>query len=173
MAIPDVTAGHLAVRHHVPVTRTTLDTWDAGQFKEACRQRGWTLQQVSVRSGIPYSAVRSYSWGGASPTPARLVQLARALEVATTQLAPLSQAPALNELRWHAGLTVADLAERVGYSLSHTSSVLHGAVPMTDPARWAKALGRPRGTVERAWDAAKENQARDGTREGQARDDTT
>lgn len=162
MANPDVTAGQSTVRHHVPVTRTTLDTWDAVEFKEACRERGWTLQQVSVRSGIPYSAVRSYSWGGASPTPARLVQLARALGVPSTRLAPLSESPALNELRWHAGLTVAELAERVGYSLSHTSSVLHGAVPITDPARWARALRRPRSAVEKAWTAAKAEQARDG-----------
>lgn len=163
MANPDVTTGHLAVRHHVPVTRTTLDTWDAARFKEACRERGWTLQQVSVRSGIPYSAVRSYSWGGASPTPARLVQLARTLDVPTTQLAPLRASPTLQELRWHAGLTVAQLAQKVGYSLSHTSSVLHGVVPMADPARWAKALGRPRRAVAEAWDAAKETQARDDT----------
>jgi lambda repressor-like predicted transcriptional regulator len=162
MAKLDVTPSQ-PPRHHVPVTRTTLGTWDVGRFKEACRQQGLTLQQVSVRSGIPYSAVRSYSWGGASPTPARLVQLARALGVSTTQLAPLSTQPTLNELRWHAGLTVAELARQIGYSVSHTSTVLHGAVPMTDPARWAKALRQSRAVVEKAWDAAKEMQARDDT----------
>ncbi|MFI9041638.1 helix-turn-helix domain-containing protein [Streptomyces sp. NPDC053726] len=164
MANLDVTPSRPpGVRHHVPVTRTTLDTWDVGRFKEACHERGLTLQQVSVRSGIPYSAVRSYSWGGANPTPARLAQLAQALGVSTIQLAPLSTEPTLNELRWHAGLTVAELARRIGYSVSHTSSVLHGVVPMTDPPRWAKALHQSRAAVEKAWDAAKETQARDDT----------
>ncbi|WP_078630538.1 helix-turn-helix domain-containing protein [Streptomyces roseochromogenus] len=79
--------------------RTTLATWDTDKFRAACRAQGWTLHQISVRSGIPHSAVRSYSRGGSSPSPARLVQLAQALDVPTTALAPLSQAPTLNELR--------------------------------------------------------------------------
>lgn len=163
MANSDLSVTQREVRHHVPVTRTTLDTWDAERFKSACRQKGWTLQQVSVRSGIPYSVVRSYSWGGASPTPARLVQLARALGVPTTALAPPSAAPTLHELRWHAGLTVAQLAERLRYSVSHTSSVLHGAVPITEPGRWAKALSATQKNVKAAWSASQSRQARDST----------
>jgi transcriptional regulator with XRE-family HTH domain len=117
------------------------------------------LQQLSVRSGIPYSAVRSYSAGGASPTAGRLVQLATALDVPTTALAPLSKAPTLHELRWHAGLTVAQLAERVDYSLSHTSAVLAGTVPITEPVRWSKALNRTQRAVKAAWEAARSQQA--------------
>ncbi|MBV9026446.1 MAG: helix-turn-helix transcriptional regulator [Streptomycetaceae bacterium] len=149
------------VRHHVPVTRTSLATWDADKFRAAYRARGWTLQQVSVRSGIPYSAVRSYSAGGASPTAARLVQLAQALEVPTTELAPLSKDPTLHELRWHMGLTVAQLAGYVDYSLSHTSAVLSGAVPITEPARWSKALGTTQRAVKAAWEASRSQQAED------------
>ncbi|WP_327072042.1 helix-turn-helix domain-containing protein [Kitasatospora sp. NBC_01302] len=150
---PAVTAP--AFRHHVCVTRTTLATWDADRFRTLYRARGWTLQQVSARSGIPYSAVRSYSAGGARPTAERLVQLARALEVPTTDLAPLSRTPTLHELRWHAGLTIAQTAERAGYTLSHTSAVLSGTVPVMEPARWAQAFGTTQRAVKQAWLAAR------------------
>ncbi len=130
----------------------TLATWDTRRFRRAYRAQGLTLRQVSVMTGIPYSAVRSYSAGTAHPTPARLVQLAEALKVDTTVLAPLSERATLNELRWHAGLTAAQLAERVDYSLSHTAAVLSGISPIVEPGRWTQALGiDTEDAVMRAW----------------------
>ena len=111
-----------------------------------------TLQQVAIRAGIPYSAVRSYSAAdGASPTPGRLAALAKALKVKTTDLAPLQEAYTLHELRWHAGLTVAQVAEKVGYSVSHTSLVLSGVSPITEPKRWAEALQVSQRRIASAW----------------------
>ncbi|MFF1792825.1 hypothetical protein ACFVXQ_01040 [Kitasatospora sp. NPDC058263] len=105
--------------------------------------------------------MRSYSAaGGASPTAGRLVTLATALRVPTTELAPLTKEPTLHELRWHTGLTVIELAGRVGYSVSHTSNVLAGAVPMTDPPRWAAVLGVSAKRAARSWDAARAEQVR-------------
>ncbi|MFJ2193082.1 hypothetical protein ACIOJE_34935 [Kitasatospora sp. NPDC087861] len=82
------------------------------------------------------------------------------LQVPTTELAPLTQDPTLHELRWHTGRTVVELAEVVGYSVSHTSNVLSGTVPMTAPARWAKALGVSAKAAGRAWTAARAEQVR-------------
>lgn len=132
-----------------------MGTWDGERFREAVKHRCWNLQEFSVNTGIPYSVVRSYSRGATHPTPARLVQIAEALDVRTTDLAPLSKRPTLHELRWHAGMTIAQLAGEVRYSVSNTSSVLHGAVPMTEPARWSKALGATEEIVTAAWAESK------------------
>ncbi len=138
-----------------------LTTWNVARFRTAYQRRGWTLQQVAVHSEIPYSAVRSYSAGGSTPTAGRLVKLARVLDVPTTELAPLTAAPTLHELRWHTGLTVVELAEAVGYSVSHTSNVLAGVVPITDPPRWTKALAVSAKRVAAAWEAARAEQVRE------------
>ncbi|MFI1769050.1 helix-turn-helix domain-containing protein [Streptomyces sp. NPDC020800] len=144
------------VRHHVPVTRQTLATWEPARFKEACRRCGLTLQQVAILMNIPYSAVRSYTaTRGASPTPGRFVALARVVNAPTTDLAPLREACTLHELRWHAGLTVAELAQRVGYSISHTALVLSGVAMITEPKRWADALTTSQRQVRIAWRAAR------------------
>lgn len=137
-----------------------MGTWDPARFKAACRTRGLTLQQVAIQTDIPYSAVRSYTaTRGASPTPSRLVALARAVHTDTAELAPLSEAPTLHELRWHAGLTVAELAERAGYSVSHTSLVLAGVSPVTEPKRWATALNVSQRRITAAWTAARTEHA--------------
>jgi len=136
----------------------TLATWDVVKFRETYKARGWTLQQVSVRSGIPYSAVRSYSAGTANPTPGRLLRLSGALEVPSKVLAPLSAQPTLHELRWHTGLTVAQFAERIGYSVSHTSAVMAGAVPITEPRRWTAIMNTGLEGLARAWEASRAEQ---------------
>ncbi|MFD8146136.1 helix-turn-helix domain-containing protein [Streptomyces sp. NPDC059708] len=146
------------IRHHVPVTRSALSTFDRHRFGHLCKNRGMTMRQVSIASGIPYSAIRSYRAGSANPTPARLAALARVLDVPTTDLAPLSATPTLHELRWHAGLTVAELAERAGYSESHTASVLVGVSPITDPGRWCGPLDVTGPRLHEAWEAARARQ---------------
>jgi len=147
------------IRHHVPVTRMTLTTWDAELFKRAYRAKGLTLQQVAIKSGIPYSAIRSYSAGRASPTPERLLKLASTLQLRTTELAPLREPATLHELRWHTGLTVGELAARAGYSLSHTRLVLSGVSPIIEAARWSAALETDEEQVFRAWNAARAEHA--------------
>ncbi|MFJ3883437.1 helix-turn-helix domain-containing protein [Streptomyces sp. NPDC090077] len=156
--MPFMTQEAVIIRHHVPVTRSALTTFDRARFKQCCGARSVTMRQVSIASGIPYSAIRSYSTGAANPTPARLAALARVLEVPTTDLAPLSKAPTLHELRWHSGLTVAELAARVGYSESHTASVLAGVSPITDPGRWCPVLEVTAPALRRAWESTRAQQ---------------
>lgn len=60
--------------------------------------------------------------------------------------------------RWHAGLTTAQLAPAVGYRVSHRSAVLAGAVPVTEPARWSKALHVARSAVTTAREPARSRQ---------------
>ncbi|MFC9233639.1 helix-turn-helix domain-containing protein [Streptomyces decoyicus] len=143
------------IRHHVPVTRQRLTTWDADRFKRTYRAKGLTLEQIAIKAGIPYSAVRSYSAGGARPTPERLGALADAIGVETTDLAPLRPSPTLHELRWHSRMTVEQLAAKVGYSVSHTRLVLSGVAPVTEPARWTRALATTEQKLQRAWSSAR------------------
>lgn len=149
--------------HHVPV-RQTVTTWDPDRFVEACRSRGLTLQQLAITAGVSYSALLSYRSGAAKPSPSRLVAIAEALAVPSTDLAPLRPNPTLHELRWHSGLTVAQLAAAAGYSVSHTRLVLAGVNPITAPAAWAKALQvKNDSDLMRAWEAARAEQVEGGS----------
>ncbi|WP_433860376.1 hypothetical protein [Streptomyces kronopolitis] len=52
-------------------------------------------------------------------------------------------------------MTVEQLAAQVGYSVSHTRLVLSGVSPITEPARWTKALKTTEHQLQRAWRAAR------------------
>ncbi|MEU7230046.1 hypothetical protein [Streptomyces chrestomyceticus] len=56
-------------------------------------------------------------------------------------------------------MTVPQLAKRVGYSVSHTRLVLSGVSPITEPARWTKALAVDEAQLRRAWTAARAESA--------------
>jgi plasmid maintenance system antidote protein VapI len=96
--------------------------------------------------------VTAYAGGVSAPPPDVLVRLAQVLEVPTTELAPLSARPILHELRWHAGLTNADLAQQVDLTRDYVSRILRGEVGITDQERWADALGVSPAEVQQAWE---------------------
>lgn len=137
----------------VRVPTLSLATWDQARFRAARQRRGWTLAQLAAAAGLQTSAVRQYAAGNRSPGPAALVALATALEVPTTELAPFQDPPRLHELRWHRGLTVAQLASKVGRSTDYTSSILRGEAPITDRPRWAELLGVDEDLLRQSWEA--------------------
>jgi transcriptional regulator with XRE-family HTH domain len=134
--------------------RISLPTWSPVRFKAARQAQGWTLEQLAATADLSYGAVAAYAAGSVTPSPEVLVRLADALGVPTTDLAPLSDQPSLHELRWHAGLTVAELAHAVGLSRDYVSRILRGAVEITQPDRWAAALNTTQAAVTDAWNTA-------------------
>lgn len=58
------------------------------RIKEFAEQRGWTIKEVSERSGIVYSTLRTYarSPGMATVDATALIKLARVFEVTIEEL---------------------------------------------------------------------------------------
>jgi transcriptional regulator with XRE-family HTH domain len=142
------------IRQTARVPRISLPTWRPDRLKAARARKGWTIAQLAATADISFSAASAYSRGLSSPPPEVLVRLAQVLEVATTDLAPLSDTPRLHELRWHAGLSVTELAARLELSPEYTSQILRGEVRMADPHRWAHALVVGTEAATAAWEAS-------------------
>jgi transcriptional regulator with XRE-family HTH domain len=133
----------------------SLPTWRPDLLRAARLRKGWTIAQLAATADIGFSAASAYAEGRSAPPPPVLVRLANVLGIATTDLAPLSPQPRLTELRWHAGHTVASLAVELGITPGHAGQVLRGEMRITDPERWATALGVTSDQVDRAWEAAR------------------
>ncbi|NJO40033.1 MAG: helix-turn-helix transcriptional regulator [Cyanobacteria bacterium CRU_2_1] len=58
------------------------------RIREFAKERGWTIKEVSERSGIVYSTLRTYarSPGMATVDVTALIKLARTFEVAIEEL---------------------------------------------------------------------------------------
>jgi transcriptional regulator with XRE-family HTH domain len=151
-----------AVRQDLSMPRTSMPSWDGARLRELRHDSGLTLAQLAARAGLALSQVKRYSHGGATPPPQALVQLAAALNVKTTDLVPLSPTPDLTEYRWHAGLQLVALAERLGLSRDYVGEIARGAVPITDPGRWAEVLGISPEQVAAAWDESRRHLMGDG-----------
>jgi len=121
--------------------RAAMPFWDPERLRRIRAERGLTMIALAARADLEYGQVKRYSLGLATPPPHALVQLARALGVPTTELAPLSTDPDLSEYRWHAGLQIDELAQRVDLSAAYVGEIVRGAGRISDPQRWADALG--------------------------------
>lgn len=91
------------------------------------RARGWTLNQLSERTGISASALSKIERDKLSPTYANLVRLARGLKVSTSALfGAEAEAPSQPEGRWSVmRMDEGDIVETVGY----VHNFLHMRVP--------------------------------------------
>lgn len=141
------------------VPRVSVTTFEHENLRAQMKARGWSAERLAVRAGLRTQAVGTYASGNRRPSPTALAALAKALEVETTKLAPLSDDPPLHELRWHSGLTVSALADRVGISEGLLGGIMRGADPLpTESAsrrRLAAALGVDAPTLKAAWTAAR------------------
>lgn len=131
-----------------------IATWEPDLLRALLRERGWKIGQLAIAMDSSLASVSNWLHRGA-PSPAALTRIAAALEVKTTDLAPLSQEPTLHEYRWHAGLTVAELAAAIGLSPNRVSVILRGEDRITHPERWAKALGVSPDLLTAAWEATR------------------
>jgi hypothetical protein len=77
--------------------------------------------------------------------------LAQALGVATTELAPLSAEVTLHELRWHTGLTVRELADRLNLSEYRTGAMLRAEDRLSRREAWERVLGVSGDVLDEAW----------------------
>ncbi|GAB3868567.1 hypothetical protein GCM10028801_44710 [Nocardioides maradonensis] len=111
------------------------------------------MAQAAARVDVAEARVQRWTYG-AVPDPETFVRLAHVLDVPTTQLAPLSASPTLLERRWHAGHTVATLAEQLGRSAAYIGRLLRGGDPIAPATlpQWAQALGITEAQVTQAWE---------------------
>lgn len=141
------------IRHNARVTRATLSTWRPDALRAAIADRGWTLSRVAAEVDVAEGRIQRWTYG-AVPEPEVFVRLARVLGVATTDLAPLSDAPTLLERRWHAGHTIATLAAQLGRSSAYTARLARGGQPIAPASlpEWAAALNITEAQVQQAWE---------------------
>jgi transcriptional regulator with XRE-family HTH domain len=130
-----------------------LTTWNPDGLRAARVAKGWTLGQLAATADVTYAALVAYAGGHSAPPPQVLVRLARVLDVDTTDLAPLSAAPTLHELRWHAGLGLQALADEVGLTREYVARICRGETAIRNLEVWATALHASPGQVRAAWDA--------------------
>jgi transcriptional regulator with XRE-family HTH domain len=142
------------MRHPRGVARPTISTWQPDRLRTLLHERGWTSGELAKVLDCPRSRIDGWLYNG-TPSPGGLRDVAAALKVPTTDLAPLSDTPTLHELRWHAGLTASDLAEAVGLSVSRVSAQLRGESAITRHDQWVEALGVSREALDAAWASAR------------------
>lgn len=148
-----------ATGHTDAMARPRMSTWDAARLKALLAERGWSQADLAAMVGVPLNAVRGWIHKSA-PSPQTFPRIAAALGVATTDLAPLSDAPTLAELRWHAGYTAANFASAVGLSPSLVGDQLRGDTPISRPDRWCELLGVDLDLLWAAWDNSREQRRR-------------
>lgn len=137
------------------LVRSSVITWQPARMRALLDERGWTMRELAARANLPAATLNSYVYGSTRPSPPVLGLLADTLQVATTDLAPLSDSPTLHEYRWHTALTVTDFAARLGLSVGRVSALLRAEDPLPDPAAWAHALGVDEDQVQAAWAEAR------------------
>lgn len=136
--------------HPERVPRSTIATWDPQLLRAILRERGWTITQLAIALDASRASVSNWFYGG-TPSPAALAKVAQVLQVATTDLAPLSDDPTLHEYRWHAGLTAAELAAEIGLSGARVSAQLRGEDGLTHREKWCAALDVDLNRLQAAW----------------------
>ena len=128
-------------------------SFDPAAMVRLRRARGLSHDALGERVGRARPNLIAWEKGPARPSPAKLVVLARALEVEPWELTTVGPAEAtLADLRGWAGLTQPELAERAGIARSTYSLIERGGLALRpDTAeRIAVVLGVDVGEVERA-----------------------
>jgi transcriptional regulator with XRE-family HTH domain len=92
---------------------------DVDAFKRARLARNWTVDELSLVSGVAATSIRR--WESAGPRRAQidfLAAAARALQVDIASLVVEPVPPGLRDYRYRAGLTVEGVAVNLGVSMT-------------------------------------------------------
>ncbi len=139
------------------MAKSSVSTWEASRLRAIRDERGWSTERMAVATGTGIAAMRGYLESRVVPSPQALSRLAAALEVETTDLAPLTDSPTMHERRWHQGLTARDLAVATETSLTMTGRYLRGAaeIPLEKRDAWQAALGVDADALQRLWEQSR------------------
>lgn len=88
----------------------------AAELRAQRKRRGWTLSELSARSGVSIAAISKIENGRSLPGAETLISLARALEITVAELMDSSRPTGSAGL---ARLTVTRVGEGAGYSTPH------------------------------------------------------
>ena len=103
----------------------------------------------------------AYAYRTVTPSPAALARIAEAFGVQTRDFIDMPEDVRLIDLRAYAGITAADLSEKVHLSANHTSRISRGEAPVAHPELWAEALGVSEAEVLEAWTNSRRHLAQD------------
>ena len=129
-------------------------SFDPDALARLRKARGLSLDALGERVGRARPNLIKWESGTEPPSPPKLVELARALEVESWELTRVRpQAAELEDLRVWAGLTRRDLAARAGIRRPTYSEIERGSAPLPAEAAaaLAAALGCDVAQVERAY----------------------
>lgn len=130
-------------------------SWDGERMMDARLAIGLTRLRLGALMNVSEATLYMWETGRRSPDARHLVEVARHLGVATTQLAPMPDPPTLRSFREHSGLTLSELAAMLGTSHSKLSVIERGAaVWPTYADRWAQALNISEDEFRAAWQAS-------------------
>lgn len=127
-----------------------------GKIRALREQRGYTLQELSRRARLSLSYLSEIERGSKKPSLKTLEKIAKALNVAKTQL--LEEVPAnhgfspgekIRLLRTEKNISLQELAEKAGLSASYLSEIERGTVypSLATLGRIAYSLGVPAGSL--------------------------
>ncbi|SIC21538.1 helix-turn-helix domain-containing protein [Mycobacteroides abscessus] len=114
-------------------------TFDGAKLKAARESAGMSRTQLAAILESDDETVRKWEIGSSSPSPAKLLPLAAALNVQQTDLHSGEGALTLKDLRRRAGLNQADVAARAGVSRSVVSNWESGKLAVPQEVRPALA----------------------------------
>lgn len=100
---------------------------DGAALRSARKARGWSVDELSLMSGLPVSSLRRWESGRTGRAQINFLAIAaRALQVDVKTLIVEPERLTLRDYRYRAGLTVHEAADRVGCSLTLISNAETG-----------------------------------------------
>lgn len=127
--------------------------------RRAMLRHGLSGVQVAARADVNPSTVRNWLAGRTAPTPVKLAELARVLDLDVRDLTGIHQdRETLADMRIHAALTQAEASTLVGLSQSAFSTIEQGAAALSDElcSAMSNVYGSTPEAVRAAWQRARD-----------------
>ncbi|MFD5588813.1 helix-turn-helix transcriptional regulator [Streptomyces sp. NPDC127063] len=118
-----------------------MGLYDGARARSLRLQAGVSVEDLATAAGVSPNTVRSAESGTHQPRPRVANAIARALGVPLSELFQPNQRLTLRDVRWHLGLTQAQMAARIGVVRQRISQVERGVAGVRSVAAWAAAYG--------------------------------